>query len=50
MCLVYRVFSCTLMVAMLVSLNKGTVAMLVFPTNPGGIKLYSYANVSFCFS
>ena len=27
--------------AMLVSLNKGTAAMLVFPTNPLGIELYS---------
>ena len=29
---------------MLVSLNKGTVAMLLSPTNPPGIQLYSYAN------
>ena len=34
---------------MLVSLNKGTAAMLVSPINPPGIKFYSYANVSFCF-
>ena len=36
--------------AMLVSLNKGTAAMLVSPTNPPGIELYSYANIFFCFS
>ena len=36
--------------AMLVSLNKGTAAMLVSPTNPPGIELYSYASVFFCFS
>jgi len=35
---------------MLVSLNKGTAAMLVSPTNPLGIELYSYANVFFCFA
>ena len=33
--------------AMLVSLNKGTAAMLVSPTNPLGIELYSYARFSF---
>ena len=27
------------------SLNKGTAAMLVSPTNPLGIELYSYASV-----
>ena len=32
-----------------VSLNKGTAAMLVSPTNPPGTELYSYANVFFCF-
>ena len=36
-------------VTMLVSLNKGTAAMLVSPTNPLGIERYSYANVFFCF-
>ena len=30
--------------AMLVSLKKGTVAMLVSPTNPPGIDLYHHAN------
>ena len=34
---------------MLVSLNKGTAAMLVSQTNPQGIELYSYAKVFFCF-
>ena len=35
--------------AMLVSLNKGTAAMLVSPTNPPGIELYYHANLFFCF-
>ena len=35
---------------MLVSLNKGTAAMLDSPTNPVGIELYSYANAFFCFA
>ena len=36
--------------AMLVSLNKGTAAMLVFLTDPPGIpELYYHANVFFCF-
>ena len=35
---------------MLVSLNKGTATMLVSPTNPPGIKVYSYAKVFFYFS
>ena len=43
-------FSCDVTLAMLVYLNKGTVAMLVSPTNPLGIELYSYANVLFCFA
>ena len=34
---------------MLVCLNKGTTSMLVPPTNPQGIELYSYANAFFCF-
>ena len=33
----------------LVSLNKGMATTLVYPTNPLGIELYSYANVFFCF-
>ena len=47
--ILYRVFSLDVMVAMLVSLNKGTVAMLVYQTNPLGIELYYHANVFFCF-
>ena len=37
-----RVFSRDVKAAMLVSLNKGTTVMLVYPTNPTGIELYSY--------
>ena len=48
--MMYRVFSCDVTAAMLVSLNKGTAAMLVSPTNPLGIELYSYANSFFCFA
>ena len=44
---IYRVFSRDVTAAMLVSLNKGTAAMLVSPINPQGIEFYSYANVSF---
>ena len=44
-----RVFSGDVTAAMLVSLNKGTAAMLVPPINPSGVELYSYANVLFCF-
>ena len=46
----YRVFSRDVTAAMLVSLNKGTAAMLVSPINPPGIEIYSYANVFFWFS
>ena len=46
---VYRVFSRDVTAAMLVSLNKGTAAMLVSPTNPPGIELYYHANLFFCF-
>ena len=45
----YRVFSRDVTAAMLVSLNKGTAAMLVSPTNPPGIELYYHANLFFCF-
>ena len=45
----YRVFSSDVTAAMLVSINKGTAAMLRSQTNPPGIALYSYANVFFCF-
>ena len=44
-----RAFSRDVTAAMLVSLNKGTAAILVSPTNPSGIELYSCANVLFCF-
>ena len=46
---VYRVFPRDVTVAMLVSLNKGTAAILVSPTNTLGIEPYFYANVFFCF-
>ena len=42
-------FSRDVMAVMLVSLNKGTVAMLVSPTDPLGIKFFYRANVFFCF-
>ena len=35
--------------AMLVSLNKGTAAMLASSTNPPGIELYYHANIFFLF-
>ena len=38
------------MAAMLVYLNKGMAAMMVYQTNPPGIGLYFYANTFFCFS
>ena len=34
---------------MLVFLNKGTAAMLVYPPKTPGIELYYPANVFFCF-
>ena len=34
---------------MLVSLTKGRAAMLVLPTNPLGMELYSCSKVRFCF-
>ena len=39
LCGLNRVFSRDVTAAMLVSLNKGTAAMLVSPTNPPGIEL-----------
>ena len=45
----YSVFSRDVTAAMLVSLNKGTVAMLVSPINPLGIELYSYGNAFIIF-
>ena len=41
-------FSGEVMAAML-SLNKGTAALLVSPTNTPGIEFYSCAKVSVCF-
>ena len=43
------VFSRDVTSAMLVSLNKGTAAVLVFAINPPGIELYSSGNVFFFF-
>ena len=43
------VFSRDVTAAVVMSLNKGTAAMLVSPTYPAGIELYSYANVFFFF-
>ena len=40
--LTYRVFSCDVTTAMLVSLNNGTTVMLMSPTIPRGIELYSF--------
>ena len=42
-------FSLDVTAAILVSLNKGTAAILVSPTNPPGIELFYHANVFFCF-
>ena len=42
-----RVFSRDVTAAMLVSLNNGTAAMLLYASNPPGIELDSHANVSF---
>ena len=44
-----RVFSRDVTTAMLVSVNNGTAAMLVYLTNPPGIELYYHANVFFRF-
>ena len=45
----YRVFFLRdVTAAVLVFLNKGTAAMLVYPTNSPGIELYSNAKVLFC--
>ena len=45
----YIVFSRVVTATMFLSLNKGTAAMLVSPTNSLGIELYSYGNAFFCF-
>lgn len=42
-------FACNITVATLVSQNNETVAMLVFPTNPVVVELFSYANAFFFF-
>ena len=49
-CIIYmESFSRDVTAAMLVSLNKGPAAMLVSPSYPPGIELYSYGNVFFSF-
>ena len=35
--------------AMLLYLNNGTTAKMVYPTNPPGIELYYHANIYLCF-
>lgn len=45
--MITRVSSRNVPMAILVSVNKGTAAMLVSPTNPPGIELYSYTNMFF---
>ena len=45
----YRMLSRDVMAAVLVFLNNGTAAMLVYPTNPPGIDFYYPANAFFCF-
>ena len=40
----YRVFSRDVTAAMLVYLNNGTAAVLVYPTSPPGIELYYHVN------
>ena len=43
-----RVFSHDVMVAILVSQNNETAAMILSQTNPVGVELFSYANAFFC--
>ena len=43
----YTVFSHDVKVAIMVSQNNDTAAMLVSQTSPVGVELFSYANVSF---
>ena len=45
----YRAFSHDVMAAILVLENNETAAMLVFQTNPVGVRLFSYVN-NFSFS
>ena len=44
----YRAFSHDITVAILVSQNNETVAMLLFQINPVGVEIFSYANPFFC--
>ena len=46
----YRVFSHDVTGAILVSQNNETTAMLVSPTSPLGVELFSYANPFFCYN
>ena len=46
--ILYRVFSHDVTVAILVSQNNETAAMLVSKTSPLGVELFSYANAFFC--
>ena len=45
-----RAFSHDVKAAKLVLRNKRMAAMMVYQTNPPGIKLYFYANTFLCFS
>ena len=45
----YGAFSHDVTAAMLVFQNKEMVAMMVYQSNPPGIKLHFYANIFFCF-
>ena len=44
----YRAFSHDITVAILVSQNNETVAMLLFQINPVGVEIFSYANPFLC--
>ena len=44
----YRVFSHDVTVAILVSQNNETAAMLVSQTSPVGVELFFYVNAFFC--
>ena len=46
----YRAFLHDVTVAILVSQNNETAAMLVYQTNPLGVELFCYVNTSFCFN
>ena len=47
-CHIYCVFSHDVMVAIFVSQNNETAAMLVSQTSPVGVELFSYVNAFFC--